>query len=151
LRSGDLVGITESSFSFLSSSHSSAFKVSQHACLLSNLFCSKDVEIGTTTFTGLYDPALNDHLGRSLTLCIRRRNRTVVCNLPILSLDYFDGSFHNNTGAHFEKCLLEFVGNACTDKRNVMNERDTLICGARETHWLISSIRHGDITTPVTS
>ncbi|HJP93270.1 MAG TPA: hypothetical protein VJ875_15030 [Pyrinomonadaceae bacterium] len=99
------------------------------------------IQIGTTTFTGLYDPVLNDHLSRALTLYSRRRNRNVVCNLPILSLDYFDGSFHNNTGrlkrvdpfspaeeaptssttiqqqrAHFEKCLLKFVGNACTDK-----------------------------------
>jgi hypothetical protein len=55
------------------------------------------IQIGATTFTGLYDPALNDHLSRALTLCTRRRNRNVVSNLPILSLDHFDGSFHNNT------------------------------------------------------
>src|SRR5689334_10525879 len=110
------------------------------------------IQIGTTTFTRLYDPALNDHLSRALMLCSRRRNRNVVGNLPILSLDYLDGSFHNNTGSlkrvgpllaalkrrpfehnHpataclLEKCLLKFVGNACTDERDAMNERDTLI------------------------
>jgi tRNA threonylcarbamoyladenosine modification (KEOPS) complex Pcc1 subunit len=59
-------------------------------------FARKKTQIGTTTFTGLYDPALNDHLSRALTICSQRRNRNVLCNLPILSLDYFDGSFHNN-------------------------------------------------------
>ena len=33
--------------------------------------------------------------------------------------------------AHFEKCLLKLVGNACTDKRNAMNKRETLICGTK--------------------
>ena|ERR1700756_3375418 len=64
-----------------------------------NLFAShsilKTIQIGPTTFTELYDPALNNHLSRALSLCSRRRNRYVVCNFPVLSLHYFDRSFHN--------------------------------------------------------
>jgi len=66
-----------------------------------NLFAShsilKTIQIGPTTFTGLYDPALNNHLSRALSLCSRRRNRYVVCNFPVLALHYFDRSFHNIT------------------------------------------------------
>jgi len=66
-----------------------------------NLFAShsilKTIQIGPTTFTGLYDPALNNNLSRALSLCPRRRNRYVVCNVPVLSLHYFDRSFHNIT------------------------------------------------------
>src|SRR5882724_6827399 len=65
-----------------------------------NLFAShsilKTIQIGPTTFTGLYDPALYNHFSRSLLVCFRRRNLCIVCNFPVVSLHYFDRSFHKS-------------------------------------------------------